>query len=198
MKLIEIRETLEKLNLPALTLQDVIGTFHFDKTHASHIMERLVKAGSLLKIKRGLWAWPNSDPLVISTYLTASFPSYVSLQSALFYHGVIEQIPLCCYVVTLGRKQKIDTPIGGFSIHHITPHFFMGFATHYHPFYQIASPEKALLDYFYLGKIEPRLFGKLPEIESSGLSFSSMKKLIEHLKNPTIQAYLFEKIKEIF
>lgn len=93
MKLIEVRETLKKLNLPALTLQDVIGIFHLDKTHASHIMDRLVKAGSLLKIKRGLWAWPDSDPFVISTYLTLSFPNYISLQSALFYHNVIEQVP---------------------------------------------------------------------------------------------------------
>lgn len=197
MKLIDAREQLSKLNLPVLTLQDVIGVFQLEKSHASHIMNRLTQAGSLIKIKRGLWAWPESDPFPIATYLTIPFPNYISLQTALFYHGMIEQVPAYCYVITLGRKQKISTTVGTFSIHHVNVNFFTGFETHYNPYYQIASPEKAILDYFYLGRVEPSLFGVLPELDTSKINIKKLKKMVSPIEHTGIRTYLTAKINDM-
>lgn len=194
MKLIEVREELAKLNLPAFTLQDVVGIFQIEKTHASHLMTRLTHSGSFIKVKRGLWAWPNTDPLTLTSFLSSPFPSYISLQSALFYHGIIEQVPAYFYVVTLGRKQKCSTPFGTFSMHHINVNFFTGFETHYNPFYQIATPEKAMLDYLYMSRIEPSLFGTLPEIDISALKIVEMKKMINLIDHLGTKSYLDAKL----
>lgn len=50
----------------------------------------------------GLWALDRgTDPFVAAPYLTAPFPAYVSLWSALARHDMIEQIPRSVYVVSL-------------------------------------------------------------------------------------------------
>jgi predicted transcriptional regulator of viral defense system len=36
--------------------------------------------------------------------ISAPYPACVSLQSALFHHGLIEQLPAALYVVTLARR----------------------------------------------------------------------------------------------
>lgn len=198
MKLIEAKEQLIKLKLPALTLQDVVGYLQLDKTQASRLMRQLVEVESIIKLKRGIWAWPNSDPLALISFLTSPFPSYISLQSALFYHGVIEQIPAIYYAVSMGRKRLEHTPVGVFSIHHINTSFFMGFETHYNPYYQLASPEKAFLDYLYLGRVEPSLFGKLPEIDKTKLKITKLKTLLKLITHSGTQTYLSQKLDGLF
>jgi predicted transcriptional regulator of viral defense system len=159
-------------------------------------MNKLTQVGSFVKIKRGLWAWPNSDPLVLTPYLTNPFSCYISLQSALFYHEVIEQVPAYYYVISLGRKKIEHTPLGVFSIHHITNELFTDFETHYNPYYQIATAEKAFFDYLYMGRIEPSLFGKLPEIDKSKLNIHKIRKMINLVKHPGAKTYLLQKLSE--
>ncbi|MDI1319980.1 MAG: hypothetical protein PSW75_07270, partial [bacterium] len=92
----------------------------------------------------------------------APSPAYVSLQSALFRHGVIEQVPGVIYAVTLGRARRIRTPHGTVSLHRIPPELFGGFET-IEDGARVATIEKALFDLVYLSPTRSRLFVKLPE-----------------------------------
>ncbi len=196
MKVINAREQLVRLNLPAFTTQEIVGFFQLEKSSASRLMTQLVQAQSLVKLKRGIWAWPNSDPLSLVSYLTAPFPCYISLQTALFYHGIIEQIPTYIYAISLGRKRIEHTPLGAFSIHHVNSTFFTGFETHYNPFYQIASPEKAFLDYLYMSRTEPSLFGKLPEIDKTKINKNLLKKMLNLVTHQGTKTYLSQKLND--
>lgn len=198
MKLVDIREQLALLNAPVITIQDVIGILNVEKSHASHILSRLVKAKSLVHIKRGLWAWPKTDPLTIPTYLTEPLPCYISLQSALFYHGVIEQIPARYYVVSLARKNTIKTPLGIYSIHNINSKYFEGYEIHYDPFFQLATAEKSFFDYIYFSKIDPKEFGKLPEIDISKINEKKLLKLIDRIDNEGLKTFMRMRIKSFF
>jgi predicted transcriptional regulator of viral defense system len=104
------------------------------------------------------------DPKVLSRYVAAPSPSYVSLLSALRFHGMISQLPRSTYVVTLGRPQEVETSLGDFSIHTVAPEVFGGFVATPEGAL-IALPEKALLDVFYLSGTKPRTFSALPEVE---------------------------------
>ena len=76
---------------------------------ANKMLGRLATKGVVKPLARGLWALGRDlDPKVLSRYLAAPSPSYVSLLSALRYHGMISQLPRATYVVTLGRP-----PAGG-------------------------------------------------------------------------------------
>src|SRR5262249_28470022 len=105
-----------------------------------------------------------SNPYVLAEALTAPLPSYISLQTALYLHGMIEQVPGVCYLVSLARTQRILTSIGVYSVHHIAPELFDGFET-LAAGTKLASPEKAIFDVAYLSGGRSRLFVHLPELE---------------------------------
>lgn len=108
------------------------------------------KAGLVRRIRHGLWALdPAIPPFVAVPYLTAPYPAYVSLWSALSVHDMIEQIPAQVYAASLDRTQKIITRLGPYSIHHLAPQIFGGFEGDSGRGY-VATPEKALFDTIYV------------------------------------------------
>lgn len=120
-------------------------------------LSRWVKSGRLLQLRRGLYTlappyrktMPN--PFLIANRLVRG--SYVSLQSALSYHGLIPEGVTTIISVTLGRPGIFETPLGRYEFHHLKSNFFKGFyLTEVEREQQIflAEPEKALLDLLYL------------------------------------------------
>jgi predicted transcriptional regulator of viral defense system len=89
--------------------------------------------------------------LALSEYLAAPFPGYISMQSALYYHGMISQVPAITYSVSPARTHIFKTSLGTFSIHHINPSFFFGYEPVGKFGIKMATPEKALLDFLYYG-----------------------------------------------
>ena len=105
------------------------------------------------------------DPLELVPHMTAPFPSYVSLQSALYYHDMISQIPEVIYCVSLARTRVYETPVATVSVHHIPGSFFFGYEEKGERRVRMALPEKALLDILYLSQARSRLFAALTEVE---------------------------------
>ncbi|MDO9556262.1 MAG: hypothetical protein Q7J82_01590 [Coriobacteriia bacterium] len=121
-------------------------------------LSRWVKAGRLVKLRRGLYsvASPHRiaspDPFIVSNRLVR--PSYVSLESALHYHEIIPDVPFAVTAVTTGRGGVHDTPLGRFVFHHIRTDRLWGSIEIRIAAGQrgawIARPEKALIDLLYL------------------------------------------------
>jgi len=119
-----------------------------------------------MRLARGLWViGEKTEPLALPELLTSPFPAYVSLQSALYYRGMISQMPGVTYAVSLARTRRFKTPLGAVSVHHVIPSFFFGFEPLAGGVVKMATPEKALLDFLYLGPAKTRLFRALPELE---------------------------------
>jgi predicted transcriptional regulator of viral defense system len=166
MRLVDALRQLQQLDQPVIETGDAAVVLGVGKVHASKMVARLAEAGHLLSLRRGVWAFPGRiDPLAIPERLTAPQPAYVSLQSALYHHGMISQIPASIYAVSLARTRRYVTPLGMVSIHHLAPEFFFGFETLGDKGIRMAQPEKALLDVFYLAPARTRLFCNLPEVE---------------------------------
>lgn len=184
MKLIDIYSQLQKMNHSVFQTQDIAHYLKIDVPHASKLLARLCSSRQLIHLSRGLWALSNVDPLTLPQYLTAPFPSYISLQSALYFHGMISQIPHSIYVVSLARTRLYQTNLATFSIHHINPEFFFEFEVKNNGTIYIATPEKALLDVLYLSPAKSGLFYSLPELELPR-SFSKKKALeiIDQIKS---------------
>jgi len=166
MTLIGALSSLASMREPVFETGDAAARLDLTTAHASAVLARLAAGRHLVRLRRGVWAFSDRvDPLTLPGRLTAPLPSYVSLQSALYLHGVISQVPAVTYAVSLARARRFDTPLGVVSIHHVTPAFFFGF-DHIGPQGAlIASPEKALIDFLYLSPARSRLFRALPELE---------------------------------
>lgn len=106
------------------------------------------------QVKRGLYvAGPKiaslkPDPFLLANHILG--PSYVSLESALSYHGLIPEKVYEITSVTIKAKRRFSTPLGVFSYTRLPlPYYSYGIRSvevdKQHRFL-IASPEKALLD----------------------------------------------------
>ncbi len=165
MNALEALRLLRDLRTPVVSTSDAAALLRLPTAQASNTLARLARAGMVARVRRGIWAVASPvDPLVLPEFLTAPYPSYVSLHSALYLHGMTAQIPAVTYAVSLGRTQRIPTALGTFSLHHIAPEFFGGYEVR-DSGAKIATPEKCLLDVLYLSTRRSRLFAALPELE---------------------------------
>jgi len=151
-------------NYPLFKLEDIFKWFpDAKKTTTLNQLNFWVKKGYLEKIRREVYKL--SDFEVKDTFLLSSYiysPSYISMETALNYYSIIPDIPFAVTSVALNKTKTFKTKdYGVFYYHHLKPELFFGFKSiviEKNYSYNIASPEKALFDYFYL---------KTKKIESS-------------------------------
>ncbi len=156
--------SLKDLDRPIVTTGEAAARLRISETSASRLLSRLALDGLVLRIRRGLWAIdPRIDPYQAPTFMTAPFPSYVSTWSALYHHGMINQVPREIYVVSLDRTKRVETPIGNYVIQHLRPELFKGYETH--DGVTMAVSEKALFDTVYLLAARGKRYIHLPELE---------------------------------
>jgi hypothetical protein len=131
---------------------------------SSPTLRWLAAAGWVHAVRKGTWSLQeHPDPQVLLEYVSAPYPAYVSLQSALYAHGMVEQVPSVLYAVTPGRTARVRTRLGTYSLYHEAPEFFDGYVQ-LPSGAKLATPEKALVDVFYLSFTRVRLFTALPEL----------------------------------
>jgi predicted transcriptional regulator of viral defense system len=163
-------------------------------------MRRLAKSGLVTPIRKGVWALGEQpDPLALAEYVTAPYPGYVSLQTALYRHGMIDQIPSMIFIVSLARSVRIKTPLGTYSVHHVQPAFFDGFTTLPGSIIKLATPEKALVDFLYLSPTRGRLFAALPEVElPRGFRRSEARRWAQRIPSRRLRTIVARKLDAVF
>ena len=122
-------------------------------------IRRLLAGGEIVRIRKGLYAF--GEPFrraPISRELLANLiygPSYISLDYALNYHGLIpERVPTVTSM-TVGRSRAFLTPFGTFSYRRLSPgRYAVGVLLEERRdlSFLIASPEKALADKVWTDK----------------------------------------------
>lgn len=113
--------------------------------------------GFIMKLRNGWYCLPEflEDPYSFWMIANAVHqPSYVSLESALSYHGLI---PEGVYMTTsVCTKRTIDLSMAGhnFKFSSLKKELYFGYTLigteKFHRQIRVAEPEKALIDFFYL------------------------------------------------
>jgi predicted transcriptional regulator of viral defense system len=130
--------------------------------------------------------------------ISAPYPAYVSLQSALFHHDLVEQVPAVLYAVTPARPRRLATPLGTVSFHRMPPELFRGFELSPRSDAKIATAEKALFDLLYLAPGRSRVFSKLPELSiPRRFQWQRLKEYTALVKSPGRRAYIATRVREI-
>jgi predicted transcriptional regulator of viral defense system len=120
-------------------------------------LSRWQDVGKIYQLRRGLYCLAppyqkvRPHPFLVANRLQHG--SYVSLQSALGYYGMIPESVPTTTSVTTGRPESLGTPLGKFDFRHIQVKWFRGYnqvdlGNDQKAF--VARPEKALLDLVYL------------------------------------------------
>lgn len=117
-------------------------------------ISELIKSGDLISVRRGLYVTgpgidlPQPEPFLIANHLRG--PSYVSVEAALSYWGLIPERTYEISSVTVKTSKKYNTPVGRYTYQQLSlPYYAFGIrSVELAPKQSalIASPEKALCD----------------------------------------------------
>ena len=119
-------------------------------------LSRWKKSGRVYQLRRGLYALAppyqkvKPHPFLIANRMQRA--SYISNQTALAFYGLIPDTVYITSSVTVGRPERLETPLGVFEFRHIKSELLRGYRMTDLGNQQalVATPEKALLDLVYL------------------------------------------------
>lgn len=145
---IEIIKTLKEKQITLFSLGDFERLFNIHNRQTLYKkIQRLEKQGLIKKLIKGkyLFTFNPSNDFTIANYLYQ--PSYISLESALSFYGIIAGFSYQIFSLT-PKKSRIFTIDGKDYIYsQIKQSLFWGYEKKED--FLIAEPEKALLDYLY-------------------------------------------------
>jgi hypothetical protein len=134
---------------------DSLRELYRDYKNPARKIADLCSQGFLVRVKRGLYIVPQrNDREEVSGYLIANHlygPSYISLETAMQYYGMIPEGVYTYESVTFRRSKKYSTPVGLFRYHCLPKEYFvtgirMEKIGRLNYSFLIASPEKAICD----------------------------------------------------
>ena len=136
---------------PALTLEDFKILTHNKISNIQ--LSRWVTKKLLIKLRRNLYILPkniNINPFILANKVFE--PSYISLESALFYYNLIPDVVMAVTSVTAKKTRRFEFNNKLFIYQKIKKDVFLGCQEikDVNWSFLIALPEKAILDYFYL------------------------------------------------
>lgn len=157
-------------------------------------ISRWQNSGKLIQLKRGIYLLSEAyskveaNGLYIASLLNQ--PSYISLEKALEYYGLIPEAVPVYTSVTTKRPGEFVCIAGRFDYRHIKKSLFWGYnsVTFDKQTAFIALPEKALLDFFYLKNVKISL-DYLEEMRLQNIEEIDLDKLLAYagkFKRPLI------------
>ena len=145
--------------LPVISTENLF-TGVSDPTGIEVQISRWNKAGKIIQLKRGVYLLvePYRKIEVYEPYIAAILkkPSYISMEKALEYHNLIPEAVTVYTSVTTKRQARFISKAGIFDYRHIKESLFWGYTsvTINKQTAFIASCEKALLDFFYVKRLD--------------------------------------------
>ena len=129
-----------------------------DQSHPRRKLKELQSKGCLIRLKKGFYVFTRdfigrdySDGIVANLLYG---PSYLSLEYAMAFHGLIPERVEERTSVTSQKNKRFETPIGRYTYRHLHPSLYplgvtLGKSADGRSFL-IATPEKAVMDLFTL------------------------------------------------
>lgn len=132
------------------------------------LLQRLEKNGIIRRITKGRYHFSLRE---YNDFELANFlvnPSYISLESALSFYGILPQFPYTVTSITPLKSKRICHQEKEYEFSHLESKYFWGFVKK--DKFLIASPEKALLDELYF------MAKKLRKIHTQDLNLKPVDK----------------------
>ncbi len=165
--------------LSIFSANDIRALFGVSAFAASALLYRYKKQGFILQIKRGLYVFPDVLPPDVYIANKIYSPSYISLEFALSYHGVIPETVYEITSVTTKATRQFETLGKIFSFRKIKKAAYTGYEVQKQQgisFY-IADAEKAFADANYL-----RLINKRKPISRFNKEKINLEKVLRYAK----------------
>lgn len=145
-------------NIPLITSQFLALLAGADRSFLVQF-RRWVKAGKIIKIRKGLYQLNQNDRRINPSRLFIAnelyTPSYISLEYALSFYGLIPEKVSDVTCITSKKTASYKNSLGQFIYQHVKERCFTGFKEFQDEaglIYFMAVPEKAVIDFLYLNQ----------------------------------------------
>lgn len=173
------------------------------------LIKRAMANAEILNIRRGLYTLARKyQKKPVSVYGLAQHvygPSYVSLETALRYHGWIPEAVYACTNVSFLTSKQYETPYGIFSYKRVPQQIFYAGVMRNEDengnVFFMASPVKALADYVYVhrknwkGIDEAAASLRIDEDDLGSVEPQELFDLIENYNNGRVKRFLIAWLK---
>lgn len=174
---IDIINLLQSRQTSLYTLEDFSKLFAIKNSQSLYKkIARLEEKNIIQTLTKGKYKFlfrPAND------FLTANFlyqPSYISLESALSFYGIITGFPYQITSITIKKPKSISVNDQEYKYSQFTSRLFWGYEKKED--FLIAEPEKCLLDYIYMGTKGLRSLS----FDEMDLTIVNPKKLVSYAK----------------
>jgi len=162
-KLVNRTDFINKIKAKKITIfsrREIQALFGVSKVSSTFLLHRYSKQGFIVKVKRGLYSFPDALPPELYLANKLYDPSYISREFALSYHGIIPEMVYEITSVTTKPTRKFETLGKIYSYRSIKKSAFTGYSVEKQRgfAFRIADAEKAFVDTLYYRV----LFGKKP------------------------------------
>lgn len=156
----QLETTLRQYRRPYLTDAELTVLLDGSRDSRYGKVKRMIAQGSLLHIRRGLYCLTEKmgyrakpHPYELAQYIYG--PSYISLESAFSFYGLIPENVYTITSVTRNRPKTFHTPLGDFQFFHLpSASLYAGveLIREGDRTFLMAKPWKAICDYVYCYK----------------------------------------------
>jgi predicted transcriptional regulator of viral defense system len=156
---INYKKLLAKSEAPFFTRQNLELLLGTNRRTLDYRIQSLIADEVLLPLKpgfylnRALYERSGEDEKLLRYSATALVePSYISLEYALAFYGILAESVFALTLVTTKKTRILSNQLMSFSYRSLKPELFFGFEqkTFGNFTYAIATPEKAFFDFIYL------------------------------------------------
>lgn len=149
METIKFLKKLKEAKLKILSFADVKKLLDTDNSNTTYkFIERLISKGVVKRLKNCVYVCADFgiDDFEIGNYIYT--PSYISLETALNFYGILSQFPYTITFVTTKKTKKFEIEGKVFEYVHFDKKYFFGYIKQ--GGFLIATKEKAVFDILYL------------------------------------------------
>jgi len=155
------------------SINDAKKVFNIEKDNTLYkLLQRLEKKDIIRRIENGkyLFSFIEVSDFEIANFLTS--PSYISLESALSFYGIMSQFPYTITSITSKKSKRVIYEDKEYEFMHIRSKYLYGFFKKNN--FLIASPEKALIDELYFMARKLRIIS-LEELDLTNINKKYLK-----------------------
>lgn len=185
---LKVINLLEKNNARVITPTSLSKILNIDNNNTIYkIIERLEKNKLIERLIKGKYILTKSK---LSDFEKAGLilsPSYISLESALNFYGILPQFPYSITSVTTKKSKGYEINNKEYEFTKISKSFYSDFVKK--DGFLIATPEKALIDLIYLASKKLKKID-FTELDMSIINWETFNKLRVQIDYVPFQNYL--------
>lgn len=185
-----VQRELRNRGFSIFTPKEFERIFNISSSAAEKFIYAYTKKNFFTKIRNGLYALEEKRPNLYFTANKVYYPSYISLETALSYYGIIPETVYSITSVTTKARREFEVFGMDFSYTSVKKEAFQGYTTKKEDdkTFFIAEPEKAIADYLYLISLGKKSWND--RFYTRNISKEKLSKYLDLFNRKKLKTYL--------